>query len=90
MAEEWRVKLINVDVYVPAMDRTYNFNLDEEASILMLMDEISELICKKEHSSVDGAKELFIMGSLDKKVNFDSKCSLKDYSIKNGDTLILV
>ena len=53
--------MINVDVYVPAMDRNYNFNLDEEASIKFLIDEISELICKKEHSSVDGSKKMFVM-----------------------------
>jgi len=82
--------LINVDVYVPAMDRNYNFNLDEEASIKFLIDEISELICKKEHSSVDGSKEMFVMGSADKKINFNSNHSLKDYSVKNGDSLILV
>ena len=82
--------MINVDVYVPAMDRKYNFNLDEEASIAFLIDEISELICKKEHSAVDGVKDMFIMGSMDRKINFNSVSSLKDYSIKNGDTLILV
>ena len=65
--------MINVDVYVPAMDRTYNFNLDEEAKIAFLIDEISELICKKEHSLVDGAKDMFLMGSVDKKMNFNSK-----------------
>ena len=82
--------MINVDVFVPAMDRTYNFNLDEEATIVLLIDEISELICKKEHSTVNGSKELFFLGSMDKKINFNSDFSLKDYSIKNGDTLILV
>ncbi len=82
--------MINVDICVPALDRTYNFNLDEEADIVFLIDEIAELICKKEHSQLDGKKDYFVMGSLDRGINFNSKYSLNDYSIKNGDTLILV
>ena len=82
--------MINVDIYVPAMEQTYNFNLDEESEITFLIDEISELICKKEHSRLCGAKEHFIMGSADRRINFNPQYSLKDYSIKNGDTLILV
>ena len=82
--------MINVDVYVPAMDRTYNFNLDEDSQISFLIDEISELICKKEHSELDGDKDCFIMGSLDHQINFNSQYTLKSYSIKNGDTLIIV
>lgn len=82
--------MINVDVYVPAMDRVYNFNLDEDAGISVLIEEISELICRKEHSSLDGEKERFVMGSLDEGKNFDPICSLREYSVKNGAKLILV
>jgi len=82
--------MINVDVYVPSLDRVYNFNLDEDSKIEILIEEISELICKKEHSSLDGAKDRFIMGSIDEKSNFNSKYSLKEYNVKNGARLILV
>ena len=46
--------MINVDIFVPALDRSYNFNLDEEAGIRFLIDEIAELLCKKEPSSLAG------------------------------------
>ena len=36
--------MILVDVYVPSMDRVYNFNLDEDSSIQVIIDEISDLI----------------------------------------------
>lgn len=81
--------MINVDVYVPSLDRIYNFNLDEDSKISVLIEEISELICRKEHSVLDGEKERFIMGSIDKNANFSSKYSLKEYSVKNGEKLIL-
>ena len=82
--------MINVDVYVPALDRIYNFNLDEESAIYVLVEEIAELICQKEHSSLDGEKERFVMGSVDQGINFDSGDSLREYSVKNGEKLILV
>ena len=82
--------MIKVDVYVPSLDRMYNFNLDEESRISVLIEEISELICQKEHSVLDGEKDRFIMGSVDKELNFNPKYSLREYSIKNGEKLILV
>jgi hypothetical protein len=81
--------MINVDVYVPSLDRVYNFNLDEESKLSVLIEELSELICKKEHSLLEGEKERFIMGSIDQRLNFNSEYSLKEYSVKNGERLIL-
>lgn len=82
--------MINVDIFVPAIDRTYNFNLAEDEPITYLIDEITELICKKEHSELAGNKEMFFMGSVDQKISFNSKQALRDYSVKNGETLVLV
>lgn len=81
--------MIIVDVYVPALDRVYNFNLDEDSRISVLIEEISELICKKERSMLDGARNRFIMGSIDEEINFNPNYSLREYSVKNGDRLIL-
>ena len=82
--------MIIVDVVVPALNRTYNFNLDEEVPISVLIEEISELICKKERSELEGCRERFVMGSVDKKECFDPAESLRAYSVKQGDKLILV
>lgn len=82
--------MITVDVYIPAMNRVYNFSLDEDSRIRVLIEEVSELICKKEHSSLEGEKERFIMGSMDRHINFHPDSSLRSYSVKNGEKLILV
>lgn len=82
--------MILVDVYVPALDRVYNFNLDEDSTVSVLTEEISELICKKEHSELDGLKSRFIMGTIDRTFNFNPQYSLREYSVKNGEKLILV
>jgi len=82
--------LINVDIYVPSLDRVYNFNLDENSKVSVLIEEISELIYKKEHSSLEGEISRFLMGSIDKKTNFSPSYTLKEYSVKTGDKLILL
>lgn len=81
--------MILVDVYVPSLNRIYDFNLDEDSVISVLISEISELICKKEHSVLDGKENGFIMGSVDRNINFNPTYSLRDYGIKNGEKLIL-
>ena len=82
--------MINVDIYVPPMNHTYNFNLDEESPIQDLIDEIAELICKKEHSELGGDSKGFVLASLDQDICLNPGNCLREYSIKNGDQLLLV
>lgn len=82
--------MINVDVFVPAINHTYNCKVDEEARISVLVEELTELISKKERNSMKGDQEVLLLGSVDKGTIFEISHSLKDYSIKNGETLILV
>lgn len=81
--------MIIVDVYVPALDRVYHFNLDEDSRVSALIEEISDLICRKEHAVLDGDKAGFLLGSVDEGVNFRPGHSLREYGVKNGDRLIL-
>ena len=82
--------MINVDIFVPAMNQTYNFNVDECAKIRDLVDDISELICKKEHSVLGGDREQLVLGSMDLGEMFQETHSLAQYDIRNGSKLILV
>ena len=40
--------MILVDVYVPVMDEIYDFYLDEDVEIGLLIPQIAESICQKE------------------------------------------
>ena len=82
--------MINIDIAVPILDKEYNFNLDEETKISALINEISELIAKKEHLNLSGAKSSMIIGSLDKKINLNFDFCLREYRIRTGEKLILV
>jgi len=82
--------MILTSIYVPSMDRDYDFNLDENVKVSVLIEEISELICKKEYSVLDGELERFVMGSVDRQVNFQPQYTLKELDVKNGERLILL
>lgn len=82
--------MILVGIYVPSMDRDYDFNLDENARVSVLVEEISELICKKEHSALSGKLNRFVMGSIDRQINFQPYYTLRELNVKNGERLILL
>jgi len=41
--------VITVDIYVPVLDASYDFGLDETTPIALLIDEIAAMVCSKEH-----------------------------------------
>ena len=47
--------MILVDIYVPGANQTYDFNLDENAKIELLLEEIAGMICQKEQSTLEGS-----------------------------------
>ena len=46
--------MIMADVYVPSIGRQYDFSLDEQATIGLLIPEIAEVICQKENCTLGG------------------------------------
>ncbi len=82
--------MIFVDVNVPAVNKTYDFNLDETVPISLVLEEIVEMICQKEHCSLSGEKgDILLCQYSDQSVLSRNK-SLEDCGIKDGTKLILV
>jgi hypothetical protein len=40
--------MILVDIYVPILDKSFDFNLNEDAPVSAIIDEVSEMISQKE------------------------------------------
>ena len=81
--------MILVDIYVPAVGNIYDFQLDEEEKISMIVEEIGELIGQKEHCQIIGdIGELMLCSKKDKKI-LSKSLTLSGSGIKNGDSLIL-
>lgn len=82
--------MIMVDVTVPSIGRQYNFSLEEQAPISMLVAEITEVICQKECCQLAGSAEKLNLCSLEQKKILSPKASLGQYGITNGNRLMLV
>lgn len=82
--------MIMVDVAVPAIGRQYNFNLEEQVPISMLLAELAEVICQKESCSLGGETGELTLCSLEQSKLLSPEASLSQYGITNGNRLILV
>lgn len=82
--------MILVDIYVPGVNQTYDFNLDENARIEELLEEISGMICQKEQCTLDGSVKELLLISQDRKVVLNPELTLSHYNVAQGDRLLLV
>ena len=86
--------MIIVNVRVPALEKIYNFSLEEKAQISELIEEITQLVVQKEGLSIEedtkAAFNEMSLCSLDASVQLSRQYSLADYGISDGAELMLV
>lgn len=82
--------MILVDIYVPAVGNVYDFQLDEEEKVSVIIEEIGELIGQKEHCQIVGdIKSLMLCWQKEQKI-LSPDLTLSLAGIRNGDSLLLV
>ena len=82
--------MIIVNMKVPALEKEYNFSLDENAPTEELIEEIAELIVQKEGVQFSGNMDEMILCSLDSGFQCERQSCLSNYGICDGAELILV
>lgn len=86
--------MIIVNIRIPALEKVYNFSIEENAQVSDLIEEITLLVFQKEGLHFDGdPKEDFremSLCSLDAGVQFSRQATLAEYSVCDGAELILV
>ena len=82
--------MILVDVYVPAVGNTYDFQLEENEKISTIIEEVAELIGQKEHSQIVGNMNEFMLCSRERNTILAKSLTLSDQGICTGSSLILV
>lgn len=82
--------MIIVDVRVPALEKVYNFSVEEKAKVSDLIEEVLELIVQKEHLAFSGDMEKLTLYCTDRAVQCGQSCCLADYGINGGSELVLV
>lgn len=82
--------MILVDIYVPSVDKVYDFQLNEHTPISAVIEELSEMIGQKERSPLYGnASELMLCDKSSGRIMHKSD-TLSSAGITTGRTLILV
>ena len=82
--------MIIVNIKVPALEKEYNFSLEETVPTGELIEEIAELIEQKEGVQFRGDMGEMVLCSLDSGFQCRRENSLNDYGICGGAELILV
>lgn len=82
--------MVLVDVFVPSVDKTYNFSLNETVEIQSVIAEITEMIEQKERVTLVGDRSgLYLYNAGSERV-LPKGNTLADCAIGNGSRLILV
>ena len=81
--------MIFVDVYVPAIDEKYDFELDEEEKVDTLVREVVSLIEHKEKLNWKQKKNRFFY-DLERECLLKQEDSVIQQGVKSGDRLILI
>ena len=81
--------MIIAEIFVPALDKVYDFKLNEDVIVSVLIDEISSVICQKEQCEITGDKNNLMLFKVDDNQILSMGLSLYQNGIKTGDRMML-
>ena len=82
--------MIIVDIYIPALDTTLDFLLDENKRISTLTGQIVALLEKKLDEKSEAGQEGFLLCSFRQRRILPESLTLKECGITSGSRLLLV
>lgn len=82
--------MVLVDVFVPSVDKEYDFQLSETAEISMVIEEISEMIGQKERTEIVGDVNRLQLCDQERQCLLDRNRTLAQCGVVTGSRLILV
>ncbi len=82
--------MVLVDIFVPSVDKTYNFSLNENVAIDGVILEITEMIEQKERTKLIGSKSDLNLYKMSDSALLPQKNTLSDCYVTSGTRLILV
>lgn len=82
--------MILVDIYVPSVDREFDFGLEEKAKISGIIEEVASMISQKEQCMLKGNADELLLCSMQDKTILPKDRTLEQCGIRNGSRLILV
>lgn len=82
--------MIMVDIYMPAIDESYDFMIDENADLDVVILEVSEMIARKTKSELRPGEDGFVLYYYDRQMPLPTDRTLYESGVRDGDHLIMV
>ena len=82
--------MVIVDIFAPSLDKTYNFMLDEDSTVELLMIEIIEMIDNREGLTSPFLEGNFVLCDRDREIVLDPSKKLGEQVIETSANLVLV
>jgi len=82
--------MILVDVYVPSVDKEYDFSLNETVTVQTIIEEIAEMIGQKEQTFLVGNIEDMNLCDKESGTILPYNGTLSNCGIRTGASLILI
>lgn len=82
--------MILVDIYVPSIDQTFDFNLDESAPVSDLLDEIGEMVLQIEQGEGSVDMSNLMMGCYETQSVLPKEATLNQCQIRTGNRLFII
>ena len=81
--------MIIVEIKVPALDKIYDFQLEEDIPLGEVCKEIAEIICRKEQILLEGNEEELLMWNANGQQLLLENTAYEN-GLKTGDCILLV
>ncbi len=82
--------MIIVEIKVPALDKIYDFQLEENVPLKDVRREIGEIICRKEQLPLRGDVNKLLMWDANEKRQLILEETAYENGLKTGDCILLV
>lgn len=82
--------MILVEIAVPSTDGSYEFKLNEDVPVGILLEEICSVVSEKEQCSVSDNGEPLILFNYQRKTELSPNMTLYENGITSGDKLYLL
>lgn len=82
--------MILVDVDVPVIDKTFDFQLDENSYVSDITEEIGEIIAAVQQNTLEKSDSVMMLCSYDKRQILIGSKTLAECGIRTGSRLLFV
>lgn len=82
--------MILIDIYVPVLDETYDFHVDEHTETGIIIEEAAEMICQKEQCMLRGDIQELTLWKQSTREKLNRGDTLYEAGVRAGEQLFLV